>query len=136
MRNERFGSSGFTPLWSEDGRSVIRRLMHHELVQMIGAQQVMSHVRNGKRLGVKLVFQPRQHRKYSRQDSLPSSICLTHQDSETNALAQHHPTSRQFGLNTHELADEMIVGNEVDRALSKIEMWPIVGDTKAVRVGI
>ena len=134
--NQQAALAGFTQLWSEDGQRVVRQLSHRELVACIGAQQVMSHFRNGRKIGVRLIFQPRQSASYSRQVCIPSSSSLTHQDSSTNALAAWHPKARKLGLNQHELADEMIIGNDVDRVMSKIEMWPSVGDNKAARVGI
>lgn len=96
----------------------------------------MSHFKDGRKVGVKLVFQPRQSRQYSRQVCLPSSPSLTNRDAETNALATWHPESRKIGTNAYELPDEMIIGNDVDRVMSKLEVWPFVADTKATRVGV
>lgn len=57
-----------------------------------------------------------------------SPCTLTMGDMLNNGIGSVAPELRKQGKNNH-------IGNYIDRAMTKVEHWPFVGDTKAVRVG-
>jgi hypothetical protein len=63
----------------------------------------------------------------------PASLTLA--DAEANAAGSAHYHLRRFGRGDDGRPDVEVLGNRVDRAMTKLEHWPSVGDTRAVRVG-
>jgi hypothetical protein len=110
-------------LASHEGRH-LRKIDHIEANRLIGLGVAGWF---GKQL--RLILQPQQAAKY-RSNGNPSPTTLTKTDLVLNAETSQ--TARKFGKNCYGGIDEMIVGNAVDRAKSKVEVWPEVHDTKAV----
>lgn len=111
-------------LYSENGSYAVKHLDHLEANRLIGSGVAAWF---GKQL--RLVTAPQQAAKY-RSNGQPSPTTLSKADLELNA--EISPRARRFGINCYGARDEMIVGNAVDRAKSKVECWPEVHDTKAV----
>lgn len=141
MRNQRAGIR----LWADDGGRVLRQLSTEEANRGLAWNHFAWLHKNGKCIGVRMVTTPKQSATYAanRESSFGP---LTTSDAVNNALGcaeihfhtdnQRGAARRVYGLNSHETRDESIIGNSIDRAMSKVEAWPFIGDDRAVRVGI
>lgn len=119
-------------LFDESGANIVRKLTGAEVnYGLARGSYVWKRALDGTIVGVKMQISPQQSRKYSgiRTESRGS---ISKSQMEANAEVE---SQRRFGLNLQEVEDEMIVGNPVDEAKTKFEMWPQVFDTKAVCVG-
>lgn len=73
---------------------------------------------------------PHQSRMYN--DGLPTPTTLTMKDSQLNAAGTALLAPRTPGFNRFGRRDDSIVGNAVDRSMSKVEAWSEVYDTRNV----
>ncbi len=96
----------------------LRSIPRREAEEMVDSGQA---IRLSRLKAPELVIQLR-HARNERSD--PATITLA--EVEANAGVRG-PRQRN--------RDKVKIGNFVDKAMTKIEAWPYVGDTKAVRVG-
>jgi hypothetical protein len=100
---------------------VIRHIGLQEALEMIAAGQAIRVSRiKAKSLIIKLTA-PRREERPSNQTSIKMSEMMA------NAGC--------MGVRRRNRARPDKVGNFVDRAMTKVQIWPLVHDTKAVRVG-
>jgi hypothetical protein len=128
MNNAR--RSGRTPLYNETRTQVIRQLSLEDL-NGLAAQQKIAWFRTAKgKDAVCLIVAPWQSRKYGA--AIHDSPCtITAHDVQSNVGLNGE---RVPGFNRYEHRDFDIVGNEVDAAMTKIEMWPLVFDERNVGI--
>jgi hypothetical protein len=81
-----------------------------------------------KGLGRKLRVTAAQLRR--RQPSIPSPCTLTKSDMLNNAIGVVTPKERKFGRDADGSRMQMLVGNCIDRAMTKVEAWPLVHDDR------
>lgn len=128
MRNTR----GCYNLYAEDGARVVRQMKTGESNYALAAGSVCWHRnKKGDIIGLRLICQPRQSRAYN---GIPvrSGPTLTMGEIDANASGCVTPSKRKPGINCYGAADEMIVGNFIDQAMTKVEQWEGVHDTRAV----
>lgn len=118
-------------LFNEFRTRVVKQLCQVELNDMAARGLIAWFKLNG-RNAVYLVTAPKQSARYS-SAGLPSPATLGRSDVELNALgAATGARIRVPGLNAYNERDPLIIGNAIDRSMSKVEAWPDVHDTKAV----
>ena len=119
-----------TPLYNETRTVIIRKLTPDQHNSMIAEGKIIAfRMRNGK-WAAAVVFTPRQSPKYTLGIGGGAQISKT----EMLLNAETSESARKYGVNCYGAEDEMIVGNFVDHAKSKLEAWPEVHDTKAIVV--
>jgi hypothetical protein len=124
---------GLLRLWSEDGSQIVDHQLSTAVANIMLANGIAGWYRNrqGKLRGLRIITPPQQS---SRAPSLFSTPSISLQETISNSIGAFTPSLRKFGLNAHDLADEMIVGNIVDQGMTKTEAWPFLGDGRAIRV--
>lgn len=115
-------------LFAEDGQRVLRHIPLADSNMMLRSGFACWHRKEGKLVGIRLVTAPKQSSRY--RSSLHSSPCITHTQMLNNALGSTFG-ERKNGMDCYEHASEMIIGNAVDQAMSKVEAWPFIQDTRA-----
>lgn len=100
-----------------------------ELIRYIGYQEAVDMVECGEAMRLsrlkagQLVIKLRQART---PDRVKNEASITFAEMQANAGVRGcRRRSKRRGY----------VGNFVDRAMTKIKLWPLIGDTRAVRVG-
>ncbi len=90
---------------------------------------------------IKLTAQPQPFAPGDSRDSDASSPSLTFGDLTAIAKGTLFPKTRRRGVArlwrdyAGTISAVESTGNRVDRAMSKFEVWPLIGDTKAPRTG-
>lgn len=76
-----------------------------------------------------MVSPPKQSPRYGA--SLFSTPSISRSEIENNATGSADLFERKRGMDCYEQPSDMIIGNEVDQAMSKVEAWPFIQDTRA-----
>jgi len=129
MNNISASSKGKTLLFAEDEVRVIKQITVEEVNTMRRFGRVRWVERNGRTVGVCLTSEPQQSKEYDHEQSFGGGV-IRPAEMDENAM----PGTRAYGKNRYGGDDPKIVGNFTDHVLSKMELYPFVGDTKAPRV--
>lgn len=130
MDNRRAGRAGRIPLWDETRARVIRQIAPPELNALAAQQKIAWFHSNSGKDAVCLIVAPWQSRKYGAaiHDS-PTTITAHDMQSNVGLNGERVP-----GFNRYEHRDFDIVGNDVDAAMTKIEVWHWVYDERNVGI--
>ena len=123
----RAGTGKFVQLYDVTRSKIVRSLTSDELNRMASQGTIGWFERKGRTCACVQPV-PMQSRT---SDPIRSSIPLTKSDMEMNAEGSVDGT-RKFGLNRFGVVDDDIIGNRIDQAMSKVELWPSVFDQKNV----
>jgi len=116
-------------LFAEDGIRVLRHIPLSDSNMMLRSGFACWLRKNGKLVGIRVVTAPKQSSRYC--GTLHSSPGISSSQILNNAIGSADKVLRKFGMDCYEQADELIVGNSIDQAMSKVEAWPFIQDTKA-----
>jgi hypothetical protein len=123
----RSGTGKQFPLYDVTRSKVIKQIDSSTLNIMACAGQIGWFTRKGRSFPC-IQPAPQQSRT---SPALYSSTQITRTDSALNAEGRMDGT-RAYGFNRYGQLDDQIVGNRIDQAMSKVEAWPEVHDTRAV----
>lgn len=100
-----------------------------ERIKSIGYSEAWAMIDNGTASRLSPLKAPLIIQVKSREVTYRTEASISLQEMEANGEGAAHPHMRRRARRPGR------IGNFVDRSMTKIELWPDIGDTKAVRVG-